>query len=144
MSTKPTKEKKTLAGGKAVPSKVDKKPTKSAKADEDDDLEDDELDFDTPKAKKSAKGKTTASKSKDDDDDDDADEDVADDWEKVEEEEEWDPDFEEFDLPKSKGKKSPGKKPTAVDEDEDFKIDDEFKDIFNDSDAGFDDEDDDF
>ena len=44
MSTKPTKEKKTLAGGKAVPSKVDKKPTKSAKADEDDDLEvDDEF-----------------------------------------------------------------------------------------------------
>ena len=101
MSTKPTKEKKTLAGGKAVPAKVDKKPTKSAKADDDD-------------------------------------------WEKVEEEEEWDPDFEEFDLPKSKGKKSPGKKPAAVDEDEDFKIDDEFKDIFNDSDAGFDDEDDDF
>ena len=34
----------------------------------------------------------------------------ADDWEKPEEEEEWDPDFDEFDVPKSKGKKSGGEK----------------------------------
>ena len=62
---------------------------------------------------------------------------------KVEEEEEWDPDFEEFDLPKSKAKKSAGtsKKSAGSDED-DFKMDDDFKDmdLFNDS--GFDEEDD--
>ncbi len=58
-----------------------------------------------------------------------------------EEEEEWDPDFEEFDLPKSKAKKSTGKKSAASDDDE-FKVDDEFKemDLFNDN--GFDEEDD--
>jgi len=60
--------------------------------------------------------------------------------EKVEEEENWDPDFAEFDVPKSKGKKTGGKK--GVEEDEDFKIDDEFKDMFNDSDEFADDDDD--
>ena len=68
-----------------------------------------------------------------------------DEWEKPEEEEEWDPDFEEFDLPKSKGKKAggvAGKK--AADEEEDFKIDDEFKDLFNDKGGYDDDEEDDY
>ena len=61
-----------------------------------------------------------------------------DDWEKPEEEDNWDPDFDEFDIPKSKAKKS-GKK----DDDDDFAIDDEFKDMgmFDDS-GGFDDDDD--
>ena len=73
--------------------------------------------------------------------DDDVDEEV-DDWDKVEEEENWDPDFEEFDVPKSKAKKSPGKK--GVEEEDDFKVDDEFKDmdLFNES--SYDDEEDDF
>ena len=143
MSTKPTK-KNPPTGKKTLPENgMPKKAGKSAKTEEDDDL-DDELDLESPKAK-SSKGKSPAAKSKkDDDDDEEGDDDVTDDWDKVEEEEEWDPDFEEFDLPKSKGKKSPGKKSAAVDEDEDFKMDDEFKDIFSDNDAGFDDEDDDF
>jgi len=66
----------------------------------------------------------------------------VDDWDKVEEEENWDPDFEEFDVPKSKAKKAPGKK--GADEDDDFKVDDEFKDmdLFNES--SYDDEEDDF
>lgn len=144
MSTKPTKIKNSTSGNKSIPENgTPKKSAKPVKAEEDDDL-DDELELDSPKIK-SPKGKSASAKSKADDDDDvDEADDVADDWEKVEEEEEWDPDFEEFDLPKSKGKKTPGKKAAAVDEDEDFKIDDEFKDIFNDNDAGFDEEDDDF
>jgi DNA-directed RNA polymerase subunit delta len=60
----------------------------------------------------------------------------------VEEEEEWDPDFEEFDVPKSKGKKATGgvagKK--GAEEEEDFKVDDEFKDMFDDGGDGFDDD----
>ncbi|MCX8483245.1 MAG: hypothetical protein ORN50_06650, partial [Crocinitomicaceae bacterium] len=60
----------------------------------------------------------------------------------------WDPDFDEFDIPKSKGKKAaPGPKKKA-DEEDDFKIDEDFKefDLFNDKSNGFDDdeEDDDF
>ena len=75
------------------------------------------------------------------------DDEVADDLDDSEEEDDsWDPDFEEFDLPKSK--KGGGKK--EADEDEDFKIeeDPEFKDLFGSSgrkgSSGFDDEDDDF
>jgi hypothetical protein len=78
----------------------------------------------------------------------DADDDeVADDLDDSEEEDDsWDPDFEEFDLPKSK--KGGGKK--EADEEEDFKIeeDPEFKDLFGGSgrkgSSDFDDEDDDF
>ena len=56
----------------------------------------------------------------------------------IAEEEEWDPDFEEFDTPSSAGKKGAKK---AADDDE-FKVDDEFKDLFDDKDD-FDDDDDD-
>jgi DNA-directed RNA polymerase subunit delta len=69
----------------------------------------------------------------------------VDDWDKVEEEEEWDPDFDEFDIPKSKVKKAgPAKKAGGkAEEEEEFGFrDDEFKemDLFNDSEE----EDDDF
>jgi len=69
----------------------------------------------------------------------------VDEWEKPEEEDdEWDPDFDEFDIPKSKGKKAAGPKKKGDDED-DFKVDEDFKefDMFNDKDD-FDEEDDDF
>ena len=70
--------------------------------------------------------------------------DIDDDDDLDDEEDDWDPDFEEFDLPKSKGKKAVGGGKKAADEEEDFKVeDDEFKDLFND-DAGFDDEEEDF
>ena len=73
-------------------------------------------------------------------DDDLEDDEASDDWEKGEEDDSWDPDFEEFDVPKSKTKKAPGKK--GADEDDDFKFeDDEFKDLFDDE-KGFDDDDD--
>ena len=60
----------------------------------------------------------------------------------MEEEEEWDPDFEEFDLPKSKVKKGGSKK--GAEEEDEFKLDDEFKDLglFNDGD--FEEEDEEF
>jgi DNA-directed RNA polymerase subunit delta len=147
MASKPGKEKKDT--GKIIPDKESSKkesskPKKQMEEDNDDDdvLEDD--DTDVKPAKKG--GKAAASKKgKGDDDDDDDGPDEVDEWEKVEEEENWDPDFEEFDIPKSKGKKSTGvagKKAVAPD-DEDFKIDDEFKDMFDEGD-GFDDEEDDY
>lgn len=74
--------------------------------------------------------------------DDDEEDEVEEDWEKQEEEDNWDPDFEEFDLPKSKGKKGPAKK---GEEEDDFKLEeDEFgdDDLFNEK--GFDDEEEDF
>ena len=83
------------------------------------------------------KEKTVAStkKVKGGDDDEEEEEEVEekpDDWEKPEEEEEWDPDFEEFDVPKSKGKKAVGGTKKPSEEEDEFKIDDEFKDMFND------------
>lgn len=82
---------------------------------------------------------------KDDDTDDDDDTEVEeedDQWEKSEEEEEnWDPDFDEFDMPKS-GKK--GGKGDKYEDDDDYKIDDEFKDLFSGSSNNLDDEDDDY
>ena len=149
MASKPGKEKK--ATGKITPDKESakkesSKPKKQMDEEEDnDDVLEDE-DEDVKPAKKAGKAAVTSKKGKgEDEDDDDADgPDVVDEWDKVEEEEEWDPDFEEFDIPKSKGKKATGvagKK--GAEEEEDFKIDDEFKDMFNDED-GFDEEEDDY
>lgn len=47
-----------------------------------------------------------------------------------EDEENWDPDFDEFDLPKS-SKKVPFGKKEAKDSDDEFKVDEEFQDYFN-------------
>lgn len=144
MTSKSDKEKKSAGKtgspvGKATAKKDSPKPKKQVEEDDDDELDDDEME--TPAASKKA-GKVAAAskKSKDDDDDDDV-VDEPDEWEKPEEEENWDPDFDEFDVPKSKGKKSPaGKKGGGED---DFKFeDDEFKDLFNDKD--YDDEEDDY
>ena len=95
------------------------------------------------------KASAVKNKAKDDDEDEDdsdalADVDEEDDnWKKVEDDDDWDPDFAEFDLPKSGSKKGGvGKK--GKDEDDDFKIDDEFKDLFGSSKRGnhYDDDDD--
>ena len=103
------------------------------KSEEDDDLGEEEA-----PPKKSGK----SSKEEDDDDDDDVEDDN---WNKDEaEDEEWDPDFEEFDLPKSKGKKAVGGAKKGAEEEEDFKVDDEFKDLFNDGGNLDEDEEDDF
>jgi hypothetical protein len=125
---------KTNAASSKTPAKKDApKPKKREDEDDEDDVEGDGVD-ESLAGRKAAKTAASPKGKKKDDDDDDEDDDVEkeDDWEKVEEEENWDPDFAEFDVPKSKGKKTGGKK--GVDEDEDFKIDDEVKDMFNDSD----------
>ena len=85
------------------------RPSKSKKQKEDDDeSEEDPEDDETTSSKINAGPKSKRQKEGADDDDDDNDdiEDEKDDWEKPEEEEEWDPDFDEFDIPKSRGKKS--------------------------------------
>ena len=86
---------------------------------------------------KAEKASKSAAKKKDVDDDDLEEEEVNDDWEKTEEDTSWDPDFEEFDLPK-KASKKPGKF-KAGDEDDDFNLNDDLKDI--DDDDLFDDKD---
>ncbi len=87
---------------------------------------------------KADKASKSAAKKKDVDEDDlEDEEDVNDDWENTEEDTSWDPDFEEFDLPK-KASKKPGKfKPS--DDDDDFNLNDDLKDI--DDDDLFDDKD---
>jgi DNA-directed RNA polymerase subunit delta len=119
---------------------VKKASSRPAKNEDDDD--DDELDGEeTPKKGR----KPSSKKSGEDEEEEEEDEtDEVDDWNKVEEEEEWDPDFNEFDIPKSKGKKSTGGAKKGASDEDDFGIDEEFKDMgfaddFND---GFDDDDD--
>jgi len=134
MAPKSDKEKKA---GKTNPDlskpSSKKEVPQPKKEEEDDDI--DELDEDIEETpKKPGKAAATSKKKKEDEDEeeDDAAEEV-DDWEKVEEEEEWDPDFDEFDIPKSKGKKAApvGTTPKkGADDDDEFKIDDEFKDMF--------------
>jgi hypothetical protein len=88
---------------------------------------------------KADKATKSAAKKKVEEEDDleEEEEEVNDDWEKTEEDASWDPDFEEFDVPKKSAKK-PGKfKPS--DEDDDFDLNDDFKDI--DDDDLFDDKD---
>lgn len=87
---------------------------------------------------KAEKASKSAAKKKDVDDDDlEEEEEVNDDWEKTEEDASWDPDFEEFDMPK-KASKKPGKFKSG-DEDDDFNLNDDLKDI--DGDDLFDDKD---
>jgi nucleolin len=87
---------------------------------------------------KAEKASKSAAKKKDVDEDDlDEEEEVNDDWEKTEEDASWDPDFEEFDMPKKASKKLGKFK--AGDEDDDFNLNDDLKDI--DDDDLFDDKD---
>ncbi|HUR10613.1 MAG TPA: hypothetical protein VM012_04555 [Flavitalea sp.] len=126
-----------------IPGKTTPKAKKVIEDDEDD--IDDENGVDTTGIKKNAK--VSDKKGKEDDEDDDDDVEVVDEWEKPEEEETWDPDFEEFDLPKSKTKKATGpvgKKTGKGEEEDDVAFDEEFKDLDLFNDAGVDDEDDDF
>ncbi len=144
MASKSDSTKKTSSKTALDPERTAvKKSSSKAKKDEDDD--DDEVDEEL-ETKPASKTKKATTKSKvDDEEDEDEDVEVADDWEKPEEEDEWDPDFDEFDVPKSKGvKKVIGKKGKA--DDDEFKLDDDFKDLgFDDlSGGGYDDEEDDF
>lgn len=149
MVPKSDKENKNTGRKPAASKKSSEKPSPKSKPmddDEDDDFDDDEETNVKSSSVKASKGASKKKAEDDDDDDDDTGVDEVDEWEKPEEEDTWDPDFEEFDIPKSKGKKATGtggagKKAGA---DDDLGLDEEFKefDLFNDS--GFDDDDDDF
>ena len=98
---------KTETKAAATPAKDTAKTKKAAsQKDDDDDAEDEEEEL---KPKRAAKGKT---KSANDNDDDDDGPEPEDEWEKTEDEN-WDPDFDEFDIPASKTKKAGGKKSTG-------------------------------
>ena len=118
---------------------TNKKLTRSEKQDKEDsvDFEDDK------KPAKSSKKSASAIKENDDNDVDfEEEENAAEDSKKVEDD--WDPDFDEFDLPKSSKKILPGKKSAKESEDE-FKVDEEFEDFFNSSPKKkYDDDDDDY
>jgi DNA-directed RNA polymerase subunit delta len=73
--------------------------------------------------------------------DDDLEEEVDDDWGKTEDDDSWDPDFEEFDIPKKSTKKA-GKGKKGSDDDDDLGLDDDLNlddDLFDDKDE-FDDD----
>lgn len=82
-------------------------------------------------------------KAKSEDEEDEVDEIEEDDnWKKEDDDEDWDPDFAEFDLPKSSSKKGVTIKKGIKEDDDDFKIDDEFKDLFSHRSSKYDDDDD--
>lgn len=142
MAAKPDKEKKSpgKTGSASVNESVKKASPKPKKQLEEDD--DNEMDDDVETTSVSKKpGKAVASSKTKKDDDDDGVEDGPDEWEKPEEEEEWDPDFGEFDVPKSKLKKADNGSKKAGDDDFTFE-DEEFKDLLNDKDYDDDEEDD--
>jgi DNA-directed RNA polymerase subunit delta len=102
--------------------------------------DEDEIEFDIVAATKKKIAASAGDEDEDEEDNTDTQEEESDDWNKSEEEDNWDPDFDEFDIPKSAGKA--GKK--GKDDDDDFAVDDEFKDLFSGSSSDFDDEEDDF
>ncbi|HEY8733266.1 MAG TPA: hypothetical protein VIL90_01790 [Puia sp.] len=151
MAPKSDKENKGLKkSGPASSKPVAKPASKKIKEEEDDGVDDEEVEAPKTTAKKGVKATAskTKKKSEDDDDDDEAEgetEDEVDEWDKVEEDEEWDPDFDEFDVPRSKTKKAaPGGKKAAKGEEDELGLDEEYKnmDLFNDN--GFDEEEEDF
>ena len=144
MAAKPDKEKKSpgktdSTSAKDSVKKLSSKPSKQMEEDDDNDVDED-IET-TPVAKKPGKGAASSKTKKDDDDDDDGVDEGPDEWEKPEEEEEWDPDFGEFDVPKSKIKKADTGVKKAADDEFTFE-DEEFKDLFNDKDYDDDEEDD--
>lgn len=129
--TKSTNKKKTVT--KAIQSKPSSKSTKKI---EEDDFDFNEEDMEILKSSKKSTFPKSTKKITDDDEEDE----VEDDWTKVDEvDSSWDPDFEEFDIPKSKNKNKAGglpkkrKRREEDDDDDDFSMDDDFKDLNNDS-----------
>ena len=119
-----------------IPSKknlADKPDSSANKSSVEDDMNDDIDDLDEVEeedVKPVKKGKATSKKSKSEAEDEDDTEEVEDEWEKGDADDDYDPDFEEFDIPKSKVKSGPAKKG----KEDDFELDDDFKslDLFND------------
>ncbi len=139
MAPKSDKEKNDSRKSSASPKVNSEKPAPKAKKQPDEEDDEDDEDSDTPKAapKKGAKI-SSKSKKEDDEDDDDVDDDVeeVDEWEKAEEEANWDPDFDEFDVPKSKTKKAAGGTKKAK-RDDDLGVEEEFWDLNLFKDRGF-------
>lgn len=82
----------------------------------------------TPGVEKAEKVSKKASNKPDIEEEDDMDdaEEVDDDWGKEEEDSSWDPDFEEFDMPKSKApKKSTEKTKKGKEEEDEFNLDED-------------------
>ena len=140
MTPKSEKDAKSTNKKKTVTKAIQSKPSsKSTKKIEEDDFDFNEEDMETLKSsKKSAFPKST--KKRIDDDNEEEEDEVEDDWTKVDEvDSSWDPDFEEFDIPKSKNKNKAGgfpkkrKRREEDDDDDDFSMDDDFKDLNNDS-----------
>ena len=106
--------------------------TNKKQADSENQDKEDTIDFDgDEKVSKSIKKSGSATKESDDNDVDFDEEEIsAEDSKEVEDD--WDPDFDEFDLPKSSKKILPGKK-TAKESEDEFKVDEEFEDFFNSS-----------
>lgn len=142
MATKSDKGSSGKPAQKSLKETPKKASSKTKKQLEDENEEDDVDEEEQTSLKKTTKDSTKKTVTEEDDDDSDEVE-VVDEWEKPEEEEEWDPDFEEFDLPKSKVKKTGGAKAGKGDDDE-LALDEEFKDmdLFNES--GYDEEEEDF
>jgi nucleolin len=137
-------DKESKGSKKIVPKKniaTPQEPGVSKPIDDDEDGLDDEAE--SRPVKKLSKGPKSLAEDDDEEivDDEEIDQPVAG------EDDDWDPDFDEFDLPKSKtGKKIIGpKKSVKDDDDDDFKVDEEFKDMMGgggSSKRGFDDDDD--
>ena len=124
MATKPDKEnssskKNVLKKGAGI-----KKATAKTKKQ----VEDEDIEFEDDKKGTKASKKSEGLISRNDDDEEDIEEE-GDNLKQGEEDEDWDPDFNEFDLPKS-SKKTPSVKKGVKDDDDDYKVDDEFKDLF--------------
>lgn len=121
MAAKPDKGSSIKKAGLQKDNKAAKTSAKSKKQDEEENIgfEDSE---ETTKA-----GKRPVKESAEDDLDD-----IDDSLSKGDEEDNWDPDFDEFDLPKSSKKVLPAKK-SVKDNDDEFKVDEEFQDFFNSS-----------
>src|SRR5579871_1201159 len=132
MASKSDKDKKNIK--KSAPQSPKENSGKSTakskkQVDDDDEDEDDDLSVAKTSSKKTAAPSSKSKKEEDEEDDFDGEEDEVDEWDKVEEEE-WDPDFDEFDVPKSKAKKgstSPAKKTGKGGDDLEF--DEDFKDL---------------
>ncbi len=150
MTAKPGKDKKdttrkSLPTDSAAESSASAKNKKSSEDEDDEDLGDDVKDADKKSSLKKPSASTKKKKENEDDDEGDAEE-IEDTWDKGEEEDiNWDPDFDEFDIPKSKGTKKAGTTDKKGGEEDDFKVDEDFKEfeLFNDT-VFDDDEDDDF
>ncbi|HVB02656.1 MAG TPA: hypothetical protein VNE41_02935 [Chitinophagaceae bacterium] len=115
-------------------------PKQTGKDEDDPELEDEMItDLPAVSGKKSEERGSNSADQEDKEGDEDEPE-FEDEWEKGDSEEDFDPDFQEFDLPKSKNKS--GKKKKSGEEEE-FDFEDEFKDLDMYTDPAFDEDDDD-